>query len=150
MIPTRCAACKYLRRRCPSDCIFAPYFPPSDPQRFACVHKIYGASNVGKMLKQLKVEKRSEAVNSLQFEAQERIQNPVYGCLAIITQLQREIQTTEQMLAMTQAQITFHQQADLQGSSQFQDFQVPVHQAQAPSPSPSTVQQRHAVAGTSL
>lgn len=50
MISGRCAACKYLRRRCPSHCIFSPYFPPNDPQRFACVHRIYGASNVGKML----------------------------------------------------------------------------------------------------
>ncbi|KAK2975627.1 hypothetical protein RJ640_021072 [Escallonia rubra] len=47
---TRCAACKYLRRRCASDCIFSPYFPPNNPQRFACVHRIYGASNIGKML----------------------------------------------------------------------------------------------------
>lgn len=50
MISTRCAACKYLRRRCPSDCIFSLYFPPNDPQRFASVHKIYGASNVAKIL----------------------------------------------------------------------------------------------------
>lgn len=50
MIYGRCAACKYLRRRCPLDCIFSPYFPSNDPERFSCVHKIYGASNVGKML----------------------------------------------------------------------------------------------------
>jgi len=50
MISGRCAACKNQRRRCPSDCIFSPYFPANDPQRFASVHKIYGGSNVGKML----------------------------------------------------------------------------------------------------
>jgi len=49
----RCAACKYLRRRCPKDCIFAPYFPPSNLERFVCVHKIFGASNVAKMLQVL-------------------------------------------------------------------------------------------------
>lgn len=47
---SRCAACKYLRKRCPSDCIFSPYFPPNDPTRFENVHKIYGASNVARML----------------------------------------------------------------------------------------------------
>jgi hypothetical protein len=51
MISARCAACKYLRRRCHSDCIFSLYFPPNDPQRFASVHKIYGASNVAKILR---------------------------------------------------------------------------------------------------
>lgn len=48
--PRRCAACRYLRRRCAGDCILSPYFPASNPQRFACVHKIFGASNVARML----------------------------------------------------------------------------------------------------
>lgn len=45
-----CASCKLLRRRCAEDCTFAPYFPPDDPHKFAIVHKIFGASNVSKML----------------------------------------------------------------------------------------------------
>ncbi|KAM3377064.1 hypothetical protein P3S68_009477 [Capsicum galapagoense] len=50
MTYNRCAACKQLRRKCSSDCIFLPYFPPNNPQRFSYVNRIYGASNVGKML----------------------------------------------------------------------------------------------------
>jgi hypothetical protein len=46
-----CAACKLLRRRCAKGCLFAPYFPPDEPQKFANVHKVFGASNVNKMLK---------------------------------------------------------------------------------------------------
>lgn len=46
-----CAACKLLRRRCVQDCVFAPYFPADEPQKFANVHKVFGASNVNKMLK---------------------------------------------------------------------------------------------------
>ncbi|MBA0636264.1 hypothetical protein Godav_029134 [Gossypium davidsonii] len=45
-----CASCKLLRRRCAKDCIFAPYFPSDDPHKFAIVHKVFGASNVSKML----------------------------------------------------------------------------------------------------
>ncbi|XLT06996.1 hypothetical protein HN51_045745, partial [Arachis hypogaea] len=47
-----CASCKLLRRRCAKDCIFAPYFPSDDPQKFAIVHKVFGASNVSKMLQE--------------------------------------------------------------------------------------------------
>ncbi|KAI4382875.1 hypothetical protein MLD38_008778 [Melastoma candidum] len=47
---TPCASCKLLRRRCAKDCVFAPYFPPDDPHRFAIVHKVFGASNISKML----------------------------------------------------------------------------------------------------
>lgn len=45
-----CAACKLLRRRCARDCVFAPYFPADDPQKFATVHRVFGASNVNKLL----------------------------------------------------------------------------------------------------
>lgn len=45
-----CAACKLLRRRCAQDCLFAPYFPADEPHKFASVHKVFGASNVNKML----------------------------------------------------------------------------------------------------
>ena len=48
-----CASCKLLRRRCAKECIFAPYFPPDDPHKFAIVHKVFGASNVSKMLQVL-------------------------------------------------------------------------------------------------
>jgi hypothetical protein len=37
-------------RRCTKDCIFAPFFPADDPHKFAIVHKVFGASNVSKML----------------------------------------------------------------------------------------------------
>nr|CAD1825542.1 unnamed protein product [Ananas comosus var. bracteatus] len=46
----RCAACKHQRRRCSRDCLLSPYFPASLPHKFACVHKIFGASNVARML----------------------------------------------------------------------------------------------------
>ncbi|KAK7825556.1 lob domain-containing protein 24 [Quercus suber] len=107
MISGRCAACKYLRRRCPSDCIFSPYFPPNDPQRFSCVHRIYGASNVGKMLQQLPSHLRSQAADTLYFEAQYRLQDPVYGCVGIISQLHQQINSAESQVAKIQAEIAF-------------------------------------------
>ena len=45
-----CAACKSLRRKCTKACVFLPYFPREDADKFARVHKVFGASNVSKML----------------------------------------------------------------------------------------------------
>lgn len=45
-----CAACKMLRRRCDGKCILAPYFPSDEIEKFAGVHKVFGASNVIKMI----------------------------------------------------------------------------------------------------
>ncbi|MBA0577529.1 hypothetical protein Golob_023900 [Gossypium lobatum] len=107
MNPGRCAACRYLRRRCPPDCIFSPYFPPNNPQRFASIHRIYGASNVAKLLQQLPLHLRTQAADSLYLEAQYRIEDPVYGCVGLISLLQQQIHDVERQLAMTQAEIAF-------------------------------------------
>lgn len=48
-----CAACKQLRRRCSDDCIFIPYFPSTEPEKFAAVHRIFGESNASKLLQVL-------------------------------------------------------------------------------------------------
>ncbi|KAH7557580.1 hypothetical protein ACOSP7_027388 [Xanthoceras sorbifolium] len=123
----RCAACKYLRRRCPPDCIFSPYFPSNDPERFACVHRIYGASNVSKMLQQLPVELRGETADSLTFEAQCRIQDPVYGCVGLVYLLQQQIHVAESQLSKAQAEMvvfTSHaQEQEAQPRPQLQQFE---------------------------
>uniref|UniRef100_I1NUX5 LOB domain-containing protein n=1 Tax=Oryza glaberrima TaxID=4538 RepID=I1NUX5_ORYGL len=76
-----CASCKLLRRRCTKDCIFASFFPADDPHKFAIVHKVFGASNVSKMLQELPAQQQGDAVSSLVYEANDRMRDPVYGCV---------------------------------------------------------------------
>ncbi|KAM3323955.1 LOB domain-containing protein 24-like [Capsicum chacoense] len=106
MSSRRCAACKQLRRRCPSDCIFLPYFPSNNPQKFSFVHRIYGASNVGKMLQQVQEHQRADVANSLYYEAYCRIKNPVHGCVGIINILRQEINHFGCELAKIQAELS--------------------------------------------
>ncbi|KAE8673994.1 LOB domain-containing protein 6 [Hibiscus syriacus] len=86
-----CAACKFLRRKCTQECVFAPYFPPDNPQKFANVHKVFGASNVAKLLNELNTAQREDAVNSLAYEAEARLRDPVYGCVGLISILQQKL-----------------------------------------------------------
>jgi hypothetical protein len=87
-----CGACKFLRRKCASDCIFAPYFcSEQGPARFAAIHKVFGASNVSKLLLHVPVAERCEAVVTIAYEAQARIRDPVYGCVAHIFALQQQV-----------------------------------------------------------
>ncbi|KAE8666553.1 LOB domain-containing protein 15 [Hibiscus syriacus] len=71
-----CAACKLLRRRCAQECPFSPYFSPHEPQKFASVHKVFGASNVSKMLMEVPERQRADAANSLVYEANVRLRDP--------------------------------------------------------------------------
>ncbi|TKY74344.1 LOB domain-containing protein 36 [Spatholobus suberectus] len=86
-----CAACKIQRRKCTQECVFAPYFPPDNPQRFAYVHKVFGASNVAKLLNELNAAQREDAVKSLAYEAEARLRDPVYGCVGLISILQHRL-----------------------------------------------------------
>ncbi|KAK4856107.1 hypothetical protein QYF36_014185 [Acer negundo] len=94
-----------LRRRCAKDCIFAPYFPSDDPHKFAMVHKVFGASNVSKMLQELPVHQRADAVSSLVYEANARVRDPVYGCVGAISYLQNQVSQLQMQLAVAQAEI---------------------------------------------
>ncbi|XP_057948733.1 LOB domain-containing protein 12-like [Malania oleifera] len=100
-----CASCKLLRRRCTKDCIFAPYFPSDNPNKFAIVHKVFGASNISKMLQELPVHQRADAVSSLVYEANARMKDPVYGCVGAISYLQNEVSQLQMQLAVAQAEI---------------------------------------------
>ncbi|KAH7569589.1 hypothetical protein JRO89_XS06G0199600 [Xanthoceras sorbifolium] len=91
--PSPCAACKLLRRRCAQDCVFAPYFPADEPQKFANVHK------------ELPVHQRGDAVSSMVYEANARVRDPVYGCVGAISSLQQQIDILQTQLALAQAEV---------------------------------------------
>ncbi|KAH9304504.1 hypothetical protein KI387_008908, partial [Taxus chinensis] len=103
-----CAACKFLRRKCTAECVFAPYFPPDQPHKFANVHKIFGASNITKLLNELPQHHREDAVNSLAYEADARLKDPVYGCVGTISILQRQMRHLQCELAAAHADLAHY------------------------------------------
>ncbi|XP_078179110.1 LOB domain-containing protein 15-like isoform X3 [Carex rostrata] len=102
---TPCAACKLLRRRCAQECPFSPYFSPHEPQKFAAVHKVFGASNVSKLLLEVPESQRADAANSLVYEANVRLRDPVYGCMGAIAALQQQVQALEAELTAVKTEI---------------------------------------------
>ncbi|KAF0922715.1 hypothetical protein E2562_001107, partial [Oryza meyeriana var. granulata] len=106
-----CAACKFLRRKCQPDCVFAPYFPPDNPQKFVHVHRVFGASNVTKLLNELHPYQREDAVNSLAYEADMRLRDPVYGCVGVISVLQHQLRQLQQDLTRARYELSKYQAA---------------------------------------
>ncbi|CAI5481795.1 unnamed protein product [Closterium sp. Yama58-4] len=82
-----CAACKSLRKKCTPQCVFSPYFPPNETEKWTTVHRTFGASNISKILTTVPPGKRTAAANSLIFEAEARLADPVYGTLQVIHRL---------------------------------------------------------------
>ncbi|GAB4831832.1 hypothetical protein Ancab_005846 [Ancistrocladus abbreviatus] len=91
-ISSSCGACKFLRRKCTSDCVFAPYYSYGQAaHHFAAVHRVFGASNASRLLLQLPEHYRYEAAAAISFEALTRMQDPVYGCVGCIYALQQQV-----------------------------------------------------------
>ncbi|XP_017698005.2 LOB domain-containing protein 6-like [Phoenix dactylifera] len=106
-----CAACKFLRRKCQPDCVFAPYFPPDQPQKFVHVHRVFGASNVTKLLNELHPYQREDAVNSLAYEADMRLRDPVYGCVGVISILQHQLRQLQMDLSCAKSELSKYKSA---------------------------------------
>ncbi|KAJ8440790.1 hypothetical protein Cgig2_000678 [Carnegiea gigantea] len=110
-----CGACKFLRRKCVRGCVFAPYFcHEQGASHFAAIHKVFGASNVSKLLSHLPVSDRGEAAFTISYEAQARIQDPIYGCVSHIFALQQQVMNLQAQLASLKHQAA---QAMVNGSS---------------------------------
>uniref|UniRef100_A0A0E0K8T8 LOB domain-containing protein n=1 Tax=Oryza punctata TaxID=4537 RepID=A0A0E0K8T8_ORYPU len=99
-----CGACKFLRRKCVRGCVFAPYFcHEQGAAHFAAIHKVFGASNVSKLLAHLPLADRPEAAVTISYEAQARLRDPIYGCVAHIFALQQQVMTLQAQLASLKA-----------------------------------------------
>jgi hypothetical protein len=58
---------------------------------FAAVHKVFGGSNISKMLNNIPMEKRAYAVTTLCYEAHARLLDPIYGFFSNIFSLQQQV-----------------------------------------------------------
>ncbi|CAN6852797.1 hypothetical protein Bca4012_040582 [Brassica carinata] len=102
-----CGACKFLRRKCVAECIFAPYFDAEEgTAHFAAVHKVFGASNTSKLLLMIPANRRPEAVATLSYEALARLRDPVYGCVGHIFALQHQVMSLQEELAVVKTHLT--------------------------------------------
>ncbi|MQM02973.1 hypothetical protein Taro_035743 [Colocasia esculenta] len=95
-----CEACKFLQRRCMSGCVFAPHFRTEQgTTRFAAVHKVFEASNVSKLLHRVSVPHQGDAAETICFEAQARLSEPIYDCVPTIIALQQQMHLLSSMVA---------------------------------------------------
>nr|WKV35372.1 lateral organ boundaries domain protein 35 [Ipomoea batatas]GMD99331.1 LOB domain-containing protein 29-like [Ipomoea batatas] len=101
-----CCACKFLRRKCVNGCVFAPYFCGHElgASHFEAIHKVFGASNASKLLSHLPIEDRADAAITISYEAQARLQDPIYGCVSHIFALQQQVINLRAQLASLKEQ----------------------------------------------
>lgn len=60
---------------------------------------------MNKMLQDLPVQQRGDAVSSMVYEADARVRDPVYGCVGAISSLQHQVAHLQTQLAVANAEI---------------------------------------------
>ncbi|KAK6153592.1 hypothetical protein DH2020_013231 [Rehmannia glutinosa] len=98
-----CAACKYQRRKCAADCILAPYFPHDRQRQFLNAHRLFGVSNIVKIVRHLDPPAKDHAMRTIIFQSDARAADPVGGCYRIIRDLEQQIS-----LAKAELDIVLH------------------------------------------
>ncbi|KAI4336053.1 hypothetical protein L6164_014629 [Bauhinia variegata] len=124
-----CAACKFQRRKCTPECLLAPYFPSDQPKVFQNVHKLFGVSNIVKILRAMEPSQRKIAMDSLICQANIRDKYPVHGCCEEICRLRYQIRQLEEELHIVQQQLEIYRQHYHQqpaGSSITDDVTLPL------------------------
>lgn len=110
-----CAACKYQRRKCAPDCILAPYFPHHRQRQFLNAHKLFGVSNITKIIRYLDQPHKDQAMRTIIYQSDVRANDPVGGCYRIIRDLQRQIE-----YARAELHLVLHQLAICRAQTQQQ------------------------------
>ncbi|ESQ48612.1 hypothetical protein EUTSA_v10021306mg [Eutrema salsugineum] len=100
-----CAACKYQRRKCAPDCLLAPYFPHDRHHQFLNAHKLFGVSNITKIIKSLSPPEKDAAMHTIMFQSDARANDPVEGCYSIIRKLHHQIECTRNELEIVLQQL---------------------------------------------
>jgi hypothetical protein len=114
-----CAACKYQRRKCAPDCILAPYFPHDRQRQFLNAHKLFGVSNINKIIKNLDPPLKDQAMRTIIFQSDMRANDPVGGCYKYIQDLQAQIEYCK-----IELDLVLQQLAVFRGQSHQQQQQV--------------------------
>lgn len=110
---------KYLEREvyhlfvddlwCTSECVFAPYFCYDQVgTHFVTVKKVFGASNVSKLLLSLPVQNWSEAAITISYKALARMQDPIYNYDAHIFALQQQVSCWFRIATIVYLNFTSH------------------------------------------
>ncbi|CAH8339887.1 unnamed protein product [Eruca vesicaria subsp. sativa] len=125
---TRCGACKLIRRKCKDDCVFAPFFPSDQIDKFSCLHSVFGSRYVSKCLTKLPFNQREAEVNSLVFQAKARREDPVYGSAGLISRQQQQLLQLQQEVDFLMKRLQPPQLPQMQ----LQQPQLPQMQLQQP------------------
>ncbi|KAL1214371.1 LOB domain-containing protein 36 [Cardamine amara subsp. amara] len=84
--------------KCTKECVFVPYLPLNKPEKYASLSKVFKMSKMARLLKDIEPNQRQVYVDSICFEAEARLRDPVWGCVGIIRDLKLQLEILKREL----------------------------------------------------
>ncbi|PQM41722.1 hypothetical protein Pyn_12576 [Prunus yedoensis var. nudiflora] len=76
-----CTSCKHQRRKCDETCEIAPYFPARRYSEFQNAHKIFGVSNIQKIMAMAAPDQRQAAAEAF---SRKGMQGKMILCVVVL------------------------------------------------------------------
>ncbi|KAI3669856.1 hypothetical protein L6452_41300 [Arctium lappa] len=104
---TRCRACLYKKRKaCPVGCVFAPVFPGFEHvQRFGIISDVFHEKKLERWILTTDPRDLPMLLDSLEYEARARLENPITGSSGQVRRLTEENQKLRQDMERLTAEI---------------------------------------------
>ncbi|KAL5835756.1 hypothetical protein ACOSQ3_015306 [Xanthoceras sorbifolium] len=109
-----CAACRLQRKRCNQNCNMAQYFPASRYSEFQNAHRLFGVSNIQRIMNSVSPQQRKATADSILIEGNARSNDPVNGCLGIVRDLKSQINLYENELEIVNRKLAFFRERERQ------------------------------------
>ena len=140
--PPACASCKHQRKKCDQNCELAPYFPASRYREFQNAHRLFGVSNILKVLNSVEPSQRQAAAESILMEGNARRNDPVNGCLGLIRDLKAQVEFYEKQLGIVNQYLAYFHEREKpeQQNIKKEDFASTTSLASSPPLAPIPVQ----------
>ncbi|GMN53106.1 hypothetical protein TIFTF001_022252 [Ficus carica] len=94
-----CAACKTQRKRCNMFCEVSSLFPQTKSKEYQNAHRLFGSSNIQKMIVSIKPSEVDVCADSILTEGLAGKNDPEHGCYGLVGNLKAEVDAAERELA---------------------------------------------------
>ncbi|EOA25067.1 hypothetical protein CARUB_v10018375mg [Capsella rubella] len=90
--------CKEVRHNCIEECVFAPYLPATNKDKYTKLSKVYDMRRLAQYVMDIEPSERQICVDSFCFEAEARLRDPVFGVTGYIHLLQLQLEEVKRLI----------------------------------------------------
>ncbi|PON48723.1 Lateral organ boundaries domain containing protein [Trema orientale] len=107
-----CAGCRHQRKKCEERCELAPYFPARKFKEYKNAHRVFGTSNIYRIMAAVEPDQRQATADSILLEGNARRSDPVRGCYGVLRTLRSQLSFHEKQLRTVNQHLAYYRERE--------------------------------------